>query len=136
MGLQTWTEILSRITSQDAEDLEDLIAERFPRSEAVGGDVFPEPVAVLRRETQMRDPATVCVGLRVLEQMPDVADRAMRLASFALERQVEIVILSHCDRSGFERFGFRVELVKGDTEAARAACEEQICRMWNIDLVL
>ena len=37
------------------------------------------------------------------------SDRAMLLAAFAIERDVQIVVLSEADRSGLERFGFRVE---------------------------
>ena len=52
----------------------------------------------------------------------------MRLAAFAIERDVEIVVLSEADCSGFERFGFRVERIAGDTPEERAACEDQIRR--------
>ena len=58
------------------------------------------------------------------------------LDSLTAERDVEIVVLTDADRSGFERFGFRVERLAGDTPAARAACEDQIRRFWNLDLVL
>ncbi len=60
----------------------------------------------------------------------------MRLAAFAIERDVEIVVLNEADRSGLERFGFRIEQISGDNPEARAACEDQIRRFWNIDLVL
>ena len=63
-------------------------------------------------------------------------DQAMRLVAFALEKDVEIVVLSHVDQSGFEKFGFRIERIGGETAAARDACEEQIRRFWNIDTVL
>jgi hypothetical protein len=60
----------------------------------------------------------------------------MRLVAFALEKDVEIVVLSHVDHCGFERFGFRTERIAGATEAERAACEDQLRRFWNIDTVL
>ena len=46
------------------------------------------------------------------------------------------VVLSGSDRSGIERFGFRVDRISGDTAEERAACEDQIRLVWNLDLVL
>jgi hypothetical protein len=46
------------------------------------------------------------------------------------------VVLNETDRSGLERFGFRTERISGTTQEARAACEDQIRRFWNLDLVL
>jgi hypothetical protein len=60
----------------------------------------------------------------------------LRVAAFAIERNVEIVVLSETDYSGFERFGFRIERISGHCAETRAACEDQIRRFWNLDLVL
>jgi hypothetical protein len=87
-------------------------------------------------EAAMKRPGAICVGLRVEAPPADAADQAMRLVAFALEKDVEIVVLSHVDRSGFEQFGFRIERIGGETPAAREACEDQIRRFWNIDTVL
>ena len=75
-------------------------------------------------------------GARRRRRLADAADRALRLIAFALEKDVEIVVLSELDLCGFERFGFRIERIAGDTPAARAACEAQIRRFWNIDMVI
>ncbi|MFT3972565.1 MAG: hypothetical protein QM699_03675 [Amaricoccus sp.] len=131
-----WNSILSRIGRPDAEDIDALLAPRDPRRATPGRDLFPLPEAVLMPGAELKRPDGVAVGLRAGGATPDVADRAMRVAAFAVERDVEIVVLTDADRSGFERFGFRVERVAGETPEARAACEDQIRRFWNLDLVL
>ncbi len=136
MDTQRWTATLARVTAYEAADIDDTTADLAPGPAAPGRVLFPEPAGAPRPETAMKRPSAVCVGVRVAAPVPDLVDRAMRLVAFALEKDVEVVVLSHLDYSGFERFGFRVERVCGDTEAARSACERQICRFWNIDMVL
>ncbi len=136
MDAERWATILSRIVPQAADDLDALMQEFDPRPSQTGRDVFPELRGTLMPQARMKRPDAVCVGLRVAAELPDAADRAMRLAAFAIERDVEIIVLAHSDASGLERFGFRTERVAGDTEAERAACEDQVRRFWNLDLVL
>ncbi len=136
MDPRAWTSILSRIAPRDADDLDDLTGRYDPRRAEPGRDIFAGTGAVLMPRAAMKREDAVCVGLRTSGFVADAADRAARLAAFALERDVEVVILTDCDLSGFERFGFRTERVAGETEAERAACEDQIRRFWNIDLML
>ena len=135
MDVQRWTSLLGRVTPEAAADIDDLVGDFDLRRGPAGGDLLPETPAVLPAPAFKRADG-VCVGFRVTAAPPDAADRAMRLVAFAIEKDVEIIVLSHVDISGFEGFGFRVERVAGDSEAARGACERQICRFWNIDLVL
>jgi hypothetical protein len=129
--------ILPRIGQHDADDLDALLLPYDPRRTEHGEDVFPLPEAVLMPETALKRADAVCVGLFARPgEASDVVDRAMRLAAFATERDVDVVVLSETDRSGFERFGFRVERIAGTTPAERAACEDQVRRFWNLDLVL
>ncbi|HLS58434.1 MAG TPA: hypothetical protein VK022_02290 [Paracoccaceae bacterium] len=129
-----WSAIINRIVAAGPEALDPLVTEG--REEAPGRDFFLPTDSVLMPAAPMVRPDAVAVGVRVTEPLPDLVDRALRLAAFALEKDVEIVVLSHVDESGFERFGFRVERIAGDTPEARAECEDQIRRFWNIDLVL
>ena len=132
-----WSSILPRIVRHDADDLDALLAPFDPRTTTPGRDLFPLPEAELMPAAALKRADAVCVGLRApAGGTADVADRALRLAAFAAERDVEIVILAEADRSGFERFGFRVERVAGETPEDRGACEDQIRRFWNLDLVL
>lgn len=136
METQRWTALLSRIVPHDADDLDELTAVHDPQGAAPGREVFPEVAARLLPQTALKRADAVCVGLRVKAPLPDAADRAMRLAALAAERDVEIIVLAEVDATGLERFGFRIERVAGDTPETRAACEDQIRRFWNIDLVL
>jgi hypothetical protein len=136
METQRWNAILSRIARHEADDLDDVAAAFDPRRGAPGRDLFPEIGAVLMPQAELKRKDAVCVGYRVQDAPPDAADRAMRLAAFAIERDVEVIALAEGDTSGLERFGIRTERIAGDTPSARAACEDQIRRFWNIDLVL
>ncbi len=137
MEPQSWSALLSRIVPQDADDLDAIAGDFDPRRHAPAGRaVFPRIDAALRPQAALKRVDAVAIGLRVTAPLPDAADRAMRLAAFAAERDVEIVVLAHADAVGLERFGFRVERIAGATPEARKACEAQILRMWNIDLIL
>ncbi len=129
-------EICARIVPRDADDLDDMLRPHDPGHRPQGRALFPDVEAAVPRIDAFKVQGTVCVGVRVEGHAADVADWAARLAAFALEREVEIVILAQTDVSGYERFGFRVERVAGGTPDLRARCEDQIVRFWGIDLVL
>ncbi len=126
---------MSRIVPQDADDLDELAGPFDSRRRAPGRDLFPAFDGA-GRTTNLKRENAVCVGVRIAAPLSDAAERAVRLAAFALERDVEIVLLSTLDATGLERFGFRVERVAGEAEAARERYELQVRRFWNIDLVL
>ncbi len=135
MHAQRWNMVLSRIVPQDADDFDEIAGRFDPARDPVGKDLFPEVEAALTPSPGVERVDEVCIGLRA-RGPADAAEQAMRLAAFALERDVEVVVLDGDGDSGLERFGFRVERVAGEDEARRAACETQIRRFWNIDLVL
>lgn len=130
-----WNSILLRIGRYDADEIDDLLAPFDPRGCEPGREVFPLPEAQLMPQTLLKRSDAVCVGVRAPAADERVFERAMRLAAFAAERDVQIVVLNETDRSGLERFGFRIERVAGDTPEERAACEDQLRRFWNLDLV-
>lgn len=136
MQTHRWNALIARIVCDDADDLDDLTSAFDPRYAPCGRDTMPAIAADLVPQAVFKREDAVCIGLRVDAWLPDAADRAMRLAAFAAERDVEFVVLAHTDHVGLERFGFRVERIVGATPSARAACEAQIRRLWNIDLVL
>jgi hypothetical protein len=127
---------LSRIVPEGADDLDDVLVSHDRLRGQPGGEIFPNITAALAPLSAMKRPDTVCVGIRVSAALADAADHALRLVSFAAERTVEVVILAETDATGLERFGFRIERVVGSDAKARSQCEAQICRFWNIDLVL
>jgi hypothetical protein len=136
MQTHRWNALLARIVPDDADDVDGLTSALDPRHTPTGRDIMPEIEAASMPTTPLKRRDAVCIGLRVTAPLADAADRAMRLAAFAAERDVEVVVLAHADHAGLERFGFRVERVAGATAAERARCEAQIRRLWNIDLVL
>ncbi|MBA3324484.1 MAG: hypothetical protein H0T41_04180 [Rhodobacteraceae bacterium] len=136
METQRWTALLSTIVPQVADDLDGIAGCYDPRRSEPGRDVFPQISAVLLPHAALKRSDAVCVGIRVSAVLSDAADYAMRLAAFAAERNVEIIVLAEADATGLERFGLRVERIAGDGAEARARCEQQIRRFWNIDLVL
>lgn len=131
-----WNEILLRMSRQDAEDIDEIAGTFDPRRRPPGDEVFPTTDAVLMPQTKMKQETAVFVGLRVTAELPDAVDQATRLAAFAGERDVGIIVLAQCDLSGLERFGFRVERIGGGDADALEICEDQVRRFWNIDLLL
>jgi hypothetical protein len=136
LDTQRWTAALARVTGHEAADIDDITGAFDVHRGAPGRDIFPELDGAPMPETLMKRPGAVCVGVRIAAPPADAADRALHLIAFALEKDVEVVVLSDVDTTGFERFGFRVERISGDTPEARSACERQICRFWNIDMVI
>ena len=136
METDRWSILLSRIVPQDADDLNAVTRGFDQRHRETGRDVFPDVTAVLLPEVAFKRRDAVFIGVRVTAPLPDAADRAMRLAAFAAERDVEVIVLAHADCIGLERFGFRIERIAGATAEARERCEDQIRRFWNLDLVL
>ena len=136
MDPKQWSATISRIGPHDSDDLDDFLGGFAPRGAEPGRDVFPMPEAALMPQAALRRADAVCVGVRVTTGDGGAADRAMRFAAFGIERDVQIVVLSEADRSGLERFGFRVDRISGDTADERAACEDQLRRFWNLDIVL
>ena len=130
-----WKSIMERITPNAPVDLDRLLG--------VTGDVDPAdppPTEALRppstRLWSKRDPKASYLGIRVKTPDDNTAQLAAQLAAAAMERSVIPVILSHCERSGFERFGFRVERILGDTEAAAEAQETEIARFWDLAIII
>lgn len=135
METEQWTALLSRIVPQVADDLDDMLGRYDPRRAEPGLDVFPEVSAQLLHQTALKRSDAVAIGFRVSSPLADPADCAARLVAFAAERDAEIIVLAEVDVTGLDRFGFRIERVVGGSPEARRACEAQIRRFWNIDLV-
>lgn len=136
MPAETWTEAMTRISAAEAENIDPLIGRFDPRRDPRGRSLFPafEPAAA--PETPMKDPDRAVIGARLVSPPDDLAAYAARLLAFAMEHDVDIVVLSHLDYSGLEKFGFRTERIAGESEADRERCEAQLRRFWNIDLVV
>lgn len=138
MEMQNYSTIMSRISPHRADDVDDLTA-RYDDRGAVpggsGGDVFPELEAVFTIAPQFSRPDAICIGFRAGSEIDDAAERAMRLAAMAIERDVEVIVLAEDDLSGLERFGFRVERIPPRAIATHDDWFDQLRRFWGLDLV-
>lgn len=135
MNADRWGEIIARITLQDAVNIDDITRPMDPRRRPRGHAVFPadkSPVIAM----PFKSDEMCAIGCRITEKRDDIVQIALQLATLAMEKEVEVVIFSHLDYCGLERFGFRCERVTGDTPEERAACEEQLRRFWSIDYVM
>lgn len=136
MSTTRWADILARISCNYPENLDDLLRAHDPRSTSSGMEIFPEDVAPIPFAFEFKDDDTIVVGVRITKAPLDPADLAVQLGTFALERDVEVVVLSHLDDSGLEPFGFRTERISGESEAARTRCENQLARFWNMEVII
>lgn len=131
-----WSDVLARITRERAVDLDAAISGFDPDAAVEPGQViFPElPGAVVLPEDLSQRPA---IGV-VLSGTRETDDSVIagHLASLAVERDCEVVILSEDPLSGFERFGFRTERIAGQTDARKTACIEQIRSFWGMEVIL
>lgn len=84
---------------------------------------------------ELQAPGQLARG-RAQRRREHLAILAGQLLSLSMEREADVIVLSEIDYSGLERFGFRSERICGETEAAREACEYQVSRLWNPEIVL
>lgn len=130
-----WREVLARITPNRALNLDEITAKHDPNTAKKFGRVlFPKIDGCLIGNNLISErPA---IGVLVDAFQNDSAALAARLASLAIERDCEIIIMSDGAVSGLERFGFRTERIGGETGEEREACLEQLKRFWNIEIVI
>lgn len=136
MSDERWLDVVARIVPGDSLDLD----------EALFGRDTPEPGPVSARgkvastapsaKLWERQETTSHIGIRVDRPAPEVPHLAFKLASIAAERSVVPVILSPLARTGFERYGFRVERLPPGPPEEVARCEEEIRRFWDMPIVI
>jgi hypothetical protein len=136
---EKWLEIVSGVSAVAPVNLDALIeggAQQHPRP--VPDRFWPDPIfpPPSVRLWQWQDAEYSCIGIRVTEPVAQPRRIALRLASAAVERNVRPIILTTLPLSGFERYGFRTERLCGATPDARAACEAELMRFWNMAIVI
>ena len=133
MTENVWYDILSRISPKRPVQLDELINESGP-SQSHGKVVFPEMDFAPSIALWSHDGPSH-IGVRILQPLDSVYRVARLLAAVAIEREVVPVILSRVDYSGFEQFGFRVERIPKEPEAAMAA-EEEVRKFWDLAIII
>ncbi len=128
-----WPEIISRISVPGIIEIEVAkpgkpVPDSFPEP----ADMLPPPALLWPRQQD----GSARFGIRVEQAPANIHMQAMRLAAIAVERTIFPVILSHVPRSGFEQAGFRVERIHAGTRAEAQAQEAEICRFWDLPIVI
>ena len=131
MTKEDWLKLIARITANSPADLDD----QHPPQHAGTGKLRCEDLPV-SEDLWRRNEAATYVGIRVDTAAENADHLALRLASMALERDVEPIILSTVDLCGFEQFGFRIERLPPEPEDLRAAFEEEVAAFWNLAMIL
>lgn len=136
---EKWLDIVSGLSGAAPVNIDLQIEAGTARPPRVAPDRF-WPEAAFRAPSvslwQWRDADHSCFGIRVTEPVALPNRVALRLAAAAVERGVIPIILTTLPVSGFERFGFRTERLFGATPEARAACEAELMRFWNMAIVI
>lgn len=135
MSKDHWLGVISRITPAQSVDLDNLLAPHDHRVGQIGSAVFPEQTCDLPFSPLFRDPDTVCIAVQVNSDT-DAASLCLRVATFALERDVEVIVISNVGYSGLERFGVRSERFVGETAEARKRCLQHIKAFWNVEVLI
>lgn len=136
-----WSEVLGRAFCPAPINIDPFLAELNPLAmQAQGAVLFPckNSEGAAPRFAPFARPA---IGVLLADadapiDAGKVQDVAARYAALAVEKECEVIILSHQNNSGFERFGFRVERVAGADAAANAACIGQLRQFWELEIIL
>jgi len=127
---------INRLSRHLPDDL-DLLLEPFdPRARAPGTSIPPCPSPGVLPRPKLARADAIAVGVLIDRPLANPVDAAFRLASLALEQDVEVIVLSSLDYSGLERFGFRTERIAGHTAVERAACRDQLMQFWGVEVLL
>ena len=138
MTQEHWNSVLSRIIQSGPVDLDTAIFKdcaQQAHSFGTGTD-FDGDTQTLPPSGKLWNKAQSCIGVRVNDLLPDCTLAATRMAAAALERGVTPIVLTTLPDSGFERFGFRVERLIGDTVEERAIYERELMQFWNMAIVI
>jgi hypothetical protein len=126
-----WLAIISRISSFRPLDLEPIVG---AHSKVKAVEQNSVPVHYLgglgtppSSKLWPKDDASVSyIGVRIEKELSHPTQVAFRLASVALERRVVPIIFATSPDCGFERFGFRVELLSGNSPEDTRASEGEL----------
>lgn len=137
MSDERWFDVVTRITPDEPVDLDPVVFNHVARE--VSREIRPRGRAAAAPPSAKlwdRDETRSHIGVLISREHPDALHLALRLASAAAERGVVPVILSSLERTGLERFGFRVERLPSGSEEEVARCEAEIRKFWDMPIVI
>ncbi|WP_108813740.1 hypothetical protein [Loktanella sp. Alg231-35] len=138
---QAWSERLMRTSTSCPANIDILLAPANPlAAHKAGKAIFPQLDAQQLQRTLGPD-ARPAIGVLLDDAEARLDDAstslmATRYASLAIEKECEVIILSHQSNAGFERFGFRVERIAGKTAAEQNDCIAQIRQFWGLEIMI
>ena len=135
-SVDRWSRVMTRITKNDAPDIDHITGSFDHRRNPIGQAIFPQGINPLLPQTIFSDQDLTCIGVRITEPRGNLAEFAVRLTMLGLEKNVEVIVFSHLPYSGLEKFGFRCERIVGATEEELTACERQLKQFWNIEIII
>jgi hypothetical protein len=124
-----WFDVIARLSADEPLDLD-------PPLPDVPGPATPGGPAIRSSRLWTRNDSLSYIGIRVTDAPRDPRRLALRLASAAAERGVIPILLSALPRTGFEQFGFRVERLPDGPPEAVALHEAELCRFWDMPIVI
>ncbi|MEL7346022.1 MAG: hypothetical protein AAFN59_14395 [Pseudomonadota bacterium] len=130
MATPDWSKVLAGLSPHRPTDLDAQDTKAPPPGRLSGPQRAPSS-KLFAQEVERAG-----IGIRVRTPLADPSALAARLAAIALERDLMPVILSEVPRSGFERWGFRVERISGATQEDRDAMVEEVKAFWAIAVVI
>ncbi len=137
MSDEFWLDVISRITTDEPIDLDELLFGEVPEEQssmvAVTDEDYIKPSKTLWKNA---DASQSYIGIRVSKRLKNCTDAALKLASVALERGVTPIILTTLPDSGFEQFGFRVERLIYSNAEDCIAQEQELMQFWNLAIVI
>lgn len=138
---QDWAVIMTRASTVAPVNIDSLLCGWNYLARHGSGDViFPQDAFCVGHALPNASARPVIAVL-----LPDKDDRlpaeevhvlATRYAALAIEKECDVVILTHQHNAGFERFGFRVERLAGTTQAEQDACIAQLRLFWGFEIVV
>lgn len=136
MFSDNWREIMLRVTPRTPDDLDDLTAQLDQRVTGAGKSLFPTGCFApqIFKDALRSDVATI--GIRLPKEDHTAHDIGLRMCALGQENEAEVIVLTDSHYSGVERFGFRTESIRGETEEQRQENEEQLLAFWDLNLIL
>ena len=132
MDQEYWHGVLGQLSPNEPRNVDDLTGHKAkttaPKRWDHTNDV-PKPSPKL---WDLNTEEVSYFGIHVDEPAEDLAGLAAKLAACALERNVIPIVLTTLERSGLERFGFRVEYVGADNAEEQARMIEEVSAFWNL----
>ena len=137
MTRDDWHKVLARLPERGIVELDDgppVVSglQTGTHNVSLEGEIVPPSICLL----PLRQDDIARFGVRVIAKADAIGASAARLAAASIERGTEPVILSHVDRCGFEPLGFRVERITGATPGEIIIQEAEICRFWDLSIVI